>query len=224
MGLAKGARSSSCPHPSPALSEEALQRCADGWVGGWGHSTPPGRPSYPSSTPLPRAPLLSLCQVYERTVYSSINHWLTNQLRFMPGGGDACATSSYDGTVKVGGWWQGWAGLGGVQGRAAAAKRMLIGCGGWPIQKHVVSAPPILPAPRPPTTALSPPPTRAPPPRQVFDIETGMHSTVHNANPRGWQHVVEEDAAGGWARQHGWPSGRQLACRAELGCAWSPTP
>ncbi|EFN53251.1 hypothetical protein CHLNCDRAFT_26064, partial [Chlorella variabilis] len=39
-------------------------------------------------------------KVYERTLYSSINRWLTNQLRFMPGG-DACASSSYDGTVKV---------------------------------------------------------------------------------------------------------------------------
>ena len=41
-------------------------------------------------------------KVYERTVYPRINRWLTNQLRFMPGGdGSSCASSSYDGTVKV---------------------------------------------------------------------------------------------------------------------------
>lgn len=37
-------------------------------------------------------------------------HRLTNQLRFMPGGdGSSCASSSYDGTVKVGSGQQGWA-------------------------------------------------------------------------------------------------------------------
>jgi hypothetical protein len=34
-------------------------------------------------------------------VYPNINRWLTNVLRFMPGSSDACASSSYDGTVKV---------------------------------------------------------------------------------------------------------------------------
>ena len=43
-------------------------------------------------------------QVVERTVYrqGSINRWLTNALRFMPGG-ERCATASYDGTVKASG-------------------------------------------------------------------------------------------------------------------------
>jgi hypothetical protein len=43
-------------------------------------------------------------QVFERTVYrqGSINRWLTNSLRFMPGG-ERCATASYDGTVKASG-------------------------------------------------------------------------------------------------------------------------
>ena len=60
-------------------------------------------------------------KVYERTVYSSINRWLTNALRFMPGGdGMRCATSSYDGTVKV--VWRGSGGRAGwVCGPAVAA-------------------------------------------------------------------------------------------------------
>lgn len=41
-------------------------------------------------------------KVYERTVFTSINRWLTNQLRFMPGGdGSSCASSSYDGSIKI---------------------------------------------------------------------------------------------------------------------------
>ena len=53
--------------------------------------------------PTPPPPLCRAAQVYERTVYTTINRWLTNQLRFMPGGdGTTCASSSYDGTVKVG--------------------------------------------------------------------------------------------------------------------------
>lgn len=54
--------------------------------------------------PLPQCPptLRPLRQVYERTVFTSINRWLTNQLRFMPGGdGSSCASSSYDGSIKV---------------------------------------------------------------------------------------------------------------------------
>jgi len=79
-------------------------------------------------------------KVFERTVYTNLNHWLTNALKFMPsaasGGGNTdaqCAVASYDGTVKV------------------------------------------------------------------VDIEVGTQvRTLVDANPRGWQHVVEEDKAGNW--------------------------
>uniref|UniRef100_A0A1D1ZRQ0 CCHC-type domain-containing protein n=1 Tax=Auxenochlorella protothecoides TaxID=3075 RepID=A0A1D1ZRQ0_AUXPR len=41
-------------------------------------------------------------KVYERTVYRSINFWLTSALKFAPGSdGLACATCSYDSTVKI---------------------------------------------------------------------------------------------------------------------------
>lgn len=42
-------------------------------------------------------------KVFERTVYrqGSINRWLTNALRFMPGSSDEVASASYDGTVKI---------------------------------------------------------------------------------------------------------------------------
>lgn len=53
--------------------------------------------------PLPSAQAASSSpQVYERTVYRSINFWLTSALKFAPGSdGLACATCSYDSTVKV---------------------------------------------------------------------------------------------------------------------------
>eukprot|EP00887_Chlorella_sp_A99_P006546 scaffold3.g6546.t1 len=40
-------------------------------------------------------------KVFERTVYrqGSINRWLTNALRFMPGSSDEVASASYDGTI-----------------------------------------------------------------------------------------------------------------------------
>ena len=44
-------------------------------------------------------------KVFERTVFSDINKWLTNSIKFLPSqayGPCHCATSSYDGTVKVG--------------------------------------------------------------------------------------------------------------------------
>lgn len=73
---------------------------------------------------------------FERTVFGDINRWLTNSLKFLPGGGSngaTCASASYDGTVKL------------------------------------------------------------------FDVEVGVAvQTLYNANPRGWEHVVEEDAAGNW--------------------------
>jgi DNA damage-binding protein 2 len=73
---------------------------------------------------------------FERTVYGDINQWLTNSLKFLPGGwsnGATCVSASYDGTVKL------------------------------------------------------------------FDVEVGVvMQTMYNANPRGWEHVVEEDAAGNW--------------------------
>jgi DNA damage-binding protein 2 len=45
-----------------------------------------------------------LDRVFERTVLPDVNRWLTNALRFLPGAGAndaACATCSYDGTVKL---------------------------------------------------------------------------------------------------------------------------
>lgn len=79
-----------------------------------------------------------LDKVFERTVYTDINRWLTNSIRFLSDSSttnDAtCATSSYEGTVKL------------------------------------------------------------------FDCEVGISlRTLVNANPRGWEHVVEEDKAGTWA-------------------------
>jgi len=79
-------------------------------------------------------------KVFERTVYTNMNRWLTNALKFMPstagGGGNTdahVATASYDGTVKV------------------------------------------------------------------VDIEVGTQvRTLVDANPRGWEYVVEEDKAGNW--------------------------
>jgi DNA damage-binding protein 2 len=79
-------------------------------------------------------------KVFERTVYTNLNKWLTNALKFMPengsGGGNTdahVATASYDGTVKI------------------------------------------------------------------VDIEVGTQvRTLVDANPRGWEHVVEEDKAGNW--------------------------
>jgi DNA damage-binding protein 2 len=41
-------------------------------------------------------------RVFDRTVWTGINRWLTNALRFLPGSNDACVSASYDGTVKVG--------------------------------------------------------------------------------------------------------------------------
>jgi DNA damage-binding protein 2 len=76
-------------------------------------------------------------KVFERTVYTDINRWLTNAIRFLSTSSlnDAtCATSSYDGTVKL------------------------------------------------------------------FDCEVGVPlRTLVDANPRGWEHVAEEDKAGNWA-------------------------
>lgn len=79
-------------------------------------------------------------KVFERTVYTNMNRWLTNALKFMPstasGGGNTdahVATASYDGTVKI------------------------------------------------------------------VDIEVGTQvRTLVDANPRGWEYVVEEDKAGNW--------------------------
>ncbi len=84
-------------------------------------------------------------KVFERTVYTNLNKWLTNALKFMPstsgGGGSGgaysdshVATASYDGTVKI------------------------------------------------------------------VDIEVGTQvgGTLVDANPRGWEHVVEEDKKGNW--------------------------
>lgn len=40
-------------------------------------------------------------KVFERTIYSSINRYMTNALRSMPGNDSLCSTASYDGTVKI---------------------------------------------------------------------------------------------------------------------------
>lgn len=75
-------------------------------------------------------------KVFERTVYTDLNRWMTNALRFMPEGGTSgshVATASYDGTVKI------------------------------------------------------------------VDVEVGVPiKTLVDANPRGWEYVVEEDKAGKW--------------------------
>ena len=43
-------------------------------------------------------------KVFERTVYTDLNRWMTNGIKFMPEGGTSgshVATASYDGTVKI---------------------------------------------------------------------------------------------------------------------------
>jgi hypothetical protein len=107
--------------------------------------------------------------VCERTVYGSINRWLTHALRFMPGG-DSCASSSLDGTIKVG---RGLACVAAVVMCCVAVLVRLPYIGPWLValcrcvgRDSDAEVAPLLPL------------------LQLFDVETGCASTVYNANPQ----------------------------------------